>query len=291
MNQQNLFLEIRNSYTEYLIDVLTPLIFEGLQSIYNNAVKETEGRDMNNKVLFVFQEMLQNINQWNRDKLEKETQRIKHASNTASYFDNLVFAVCKCNIILLSYSNDITSPVIKTYMETFDPVNFIHRCYIECGKESHNLPFLFYHKVDPLDIKRNNILLTNKIREGISRAIRKILPYETLLKEFLINTTDIIQNVPMLPPKTSVKRSEHYIDDRVKSETMKVISNDMKKSDSEKVQEIIQLDKILSSIKPNPLEQNILNIKISEQPPVTPHQSSLRLLEAFGVSETPVRPY
>jgi len=41
----NLFVETKNEYTTHLINILSPLIFEGIQSIYKDAQKtsnETE---------------------------------------------------------------------------------------------------------------------------------------------------------------------------------------------------------------------------------------------------------
>ncbi len=74
--------------------------------------------------------------------------------------------------------------------------NFIHRCYTECAKDAHNNPFLFYHDVEPMDLKRNQIIIQQHIQAGIIRAIRKILPISTILKEYLINSVNIMQEPP-----------------------------------------------------------------------------------------------
>lgn len=291
MNQQGLFLFIQDTYKKYLINLLNPLVYEGLQSIYNSAVAEANRRNKPDRIFEVFQEMLQGVNEWNRDKLERETNRIKAASNTADHFDDLVYAICKSHIITLSYSDMIvSSPVIQAYFNNFDVVNFIHRCYIECAKEVYNRPFLFYPGATPLETKRNGLFLEDRVERGLERAIIKILPHNTMLKEFLANTSGLFQNINPFP---SVKKSM----EPVQREIENLILKESKKSEREKVQEIINLDKLLesvkqASVKPNSLERNVLNIKIgSEAPPISPHVPNVRVLEAFGVSETPMRPY
>lgn len=285
MNQQ-LFLKIQETYTDYLVDILTPVIFEGLQSIYKVAKANALAAKKPNDILRTFQELVQDITDWNREKLVRETERIKMATHTVGYFDDLVFVVCKCNVMLLSYSDNVASPTLSAFFERFDPVDFIHRCYIECGKDAHNCPYLFYDEVEPLEVKRSHLVLASKIKEAIQRAIRKILPYETLVKEFLTNTMNIFPNIRMDVPPMTVKASPEPVQQLIQSEK--------KKSEREKVQEMLVLDKIVQdSLKQNTLQRNILNLNPkTEAPPVglTP-QPQLRVLERFGVSESIKPPY
>lgn len=294
MNQQ-LFLKIQETYTDYLIDVLTPVIFEGLQSIYKAAKSNAIAANKPNDVLRTFQELVQGITDWNREKLANETHRIKVATHTTAYFDDLVFAVCKCNVILLSYSDNITSPTLTAFFDRFDTVDFVHRCYIECGKDAFNCPYLFYDEVEPLDVKRSHLMLVSKIKEAIQRAIRKILPYETLVKEFLTNTLNIFPNVRHSEKRSHVLNEMPYASPKAEIQAMQqMIQSEQKKSEREKVQEMLVLDKVVQeSLKQNTLERNVMNINPkSDMPPVSPvNQPQFRVLERFGVSESIKPPY
>ena len=285
--EQQLFIEIKNGYTDHLVDIMTPLIFEGLQSIYESAVVETKTRNKTDRVLMVFQDLLQDINGWNQEKIEKETTRIKYSSNALDYFDDLVRAVVKCNIILYSYSDTISSTVLETFYNNFQTSTFIHRCYSECGKEAHTLPYLFYHEAEPIEIKRNHVMMTMKIKEGIHRAARKVLPFQILLKEFLINTVNLFPR----PKVSSIKQASDIRNDR---EVMKLIQSEQAKTEGEKIVEMIQLDKILASIRPenNSLDKQVLNINVASlRPPITPVDPMI--LEEFGMRSlhTPRKPY
>lgn len=277
-----LFLEIKNEYTEHLVDTLTPYIYEGLSSIYKEAVRHADESNCEAKTLMIFQKLLQSINTWNQLRIIEETNRIKQLSNTSEYLDDLIKAVIKSNIILLAYSNTISNIIGQTFYNSLTTPTFIHRCYTECGKDAHNNPYLFFHGIDPMDYKRNQIIVNQHIQAGITRAIRKILPISTILKEYLINSVNIIyeqpkielvphglplgpiQNEGLIPqidtlPKKNISEkkqcSENKLDSKLEREVMKIMKADNNKSDKQKIQAIMNIDKIITSLEPSRLEE------------------------------------
>lgn len=191
-----LFLEIKQEYTEHLVDTLTPFIYEGLNSYYKQAVDIAEAEKSFNQTLLIFQKLLTAVDNWTQHKIEEETNRIKQMSGTSEYLDDLVRGVVKSNIILLTYSNNISNIVAQTFYNSLSTANLIHRCYIECAKDAHNNPYLFFHDVNPMDLKRNQIMIEKNIQTAIVRGIRKILPIGLMLKEYLSNSINIICEPP-----------------------------------------------------------------------------------------------
>lgn len=270
-----LFLEIKNEYTEHLTDTITPYIYEGLTSIYKEAVRLADEINREGNTLMIFQKLLQSINNWSQLRIEEETNRIKQLSNTADYLDDLIRAVVKSNIILLTYSNSVSNVIAQSFYNTLTTSTFIHRCYTECGKDAHNNPYLFFHDVDPMDYKRNQIIINQHIQAGITRAIRKILPISMILKEYLVNSINIIQEPPkveligsnqqVIPdtlgpqldnfgrinPFGSKNISENKLDSKLEKEVMKIIKSESAKSEQQTVQAILNIDKILTNMKPN----------------------------------------
>ena len=171
--------EIKNEYTMHLIKLLTPSIFEGIQSIYNKAVELSE-----TNILKDFQILLESIPSWNRRTIDNETNRI--ILSTKPYLKDLVKATIKANIILLMYNplveNSNINPALYEHININD---FIHILYIECARELYNNPYLFYHKFKPLEIKRNQRDIIQLIKESIQNAIRKILPIQSILNTYL----------------------------------------------------------------------------------------------------------
>ena len=157
---------------------------------------------------------------------------------------------------------------------------FIHRCYTECGKDAHNNPYLFFHDIEPMDYKRNQIVVQTKIQEGITRAVRKILPISMILKEYLINSMNIVQEQPKvellgLVPTNQIENimpndiynKQPNIDQRIVSdsnlekEVLRIINTESNKSDKQKIQAIMNIDKIISSREPTrPMDMSVNNM-------------------------------
>lgn len=280
-----LFLEIKNEYTEHLVDTLTPYIYEGLTSLYKDAARLAEETNSNDKTLMIFQKLLQSINNWNQIRINEETNRIKQLSNTSDYLDDLVKAVVKSNIILLSYSNTISNTIGQAFYNSLTTNMFIHRCYTECGKDAHNNPYLFFFDPEfPMEYKRNQIIINKKIEDGITRAIRKILPISMILKEYLVNSMNIVNeppkvelvglapsfaennainnnplnNIPYvsqpninqkLLPET--KQNPNLVDSNLERDVLQMIYTESNKSEKQKIQAIMKIDEIISSREPN----------------------------------------
>ncbi|AZL89379.1 hypothetical protein QKC54_gp0449 [Megavirus baoshan] len=279
-----LFLEIKNEYTEHLVDILTPYIYEGLTSIYKAAVDISEKAGKESHVLMTFQKLLQTINTWPQTRIEQETIRIKTMSNTSEYMDDLIKAVIKSNIILLTYSNTISNLIGQTFYNGLTTPTFIHRCYTECGKDAHNNPYLFYHDVSKMDYKRNQSIIYKNIQDGIIKAIRKILPISMILKEYLINSVNIIQEPTRVelsgpnvmnafdPSKDNINMpgfknaseskimSEKKLE--IEKEVLGIIKSESIKPDDQKIQAIMNLEKMVA-VNNNPIEFIQSNRKIS----------------------------
>lgn len=179
----NFLVETKQEYTIQLINVLTPLIYEGLQSIYQEVVNISTS----DNILKNFQIFMQRIPKWNNDIIHNETQRIMNNSKSYSWLEDLIRATLKANIIVLTY-NPTVKQQIKIDPSLYQNIkidDFIHKIYIECARELWNNPYLFYQQYSPIELKRNqrdSILL---IKDCIKEAIRKLLPVKHILQIYL----------------------------------------------------------------------------------------------------------
>ena len=181
----NFLVETKNEYTIQLINILSPHIYEGFESIYSESKKIIK-KGEEKKVLKAFQQFIKRIPSWNTNLIENETIRIRTASR-CDFLHNLLKAVIKANIILLSNSNNNSyskSVIEKKYLDI--PLHkFLHRCYVECARQFYNSPYLFYHDIRPIEKKRNQRDCYDFIKIGIKEAIRKILPVQHILDKYL----------------------------------------------------------------------------------------------------------
>jgi len=180
----NFFVETKYEYTTQLVNVLTPLVYEGLQSIYTEAVKVSNGAD---NVLKVFQSFLRRIPKWNPEMIKQESDRIMNNSKSFAWLPDLVKATLKANMIVLTYSPNSknSNKIDPQSYKNVKIEDFIHKIYIECARELWNNPYLMYHQYPPIELKRNQRDTINLIKESIKEAIRKLLPLKQILEIYL----------------------------------------------------------------------------------------------------------
>jgi hypothetical protein len=197
--------EIRNEYTTFLTNILSPLIYEGLLSIYTNSINlyndmnvEQEA-DINPQlkkehITKIFQLSLKEIPALNNESIETETTRIKDKAKCSDFFDNLVKSVIKSNIILLTFNatGKQCELVNAKYHEKADVKAFIHKCYIECAKLFFYTPELFVADIDVNEEKSDAAIYHKReiyelIKLSICEAVRKMLPVKEILEEYLKN--------------------------------------------------------------------------------------------------------
>jgi hypothetical protein len=179
----NFLVETKQEYTIQLINVLTPLVYEGLQSIYSEVIKISNS----DNVLKNFQTFMQRIPKWNNEIITNETQRIMNNSKSYTWLEDLIKATLKANIIVLTYNPTVTQQ-IKVDPSLYQNIkinDFIHKIYIECARELWNNPYLFYHQYSPIELKRNQRDSIILIKDCIKEAIRKLLPVKHILQIYL----------------------------------------------------------------------------------------------------------
>ena len=76
MNGINILVEAKNEYTSQLKKIITPRIYEGFKSIYDDIIelstKELQEHNVQtSSVIKTFQKMLKEIPLWNQDMIKK----------------------------------------------------------------------------------------------------------------------------------------------------------------------------------------------------------------------------
>jgi hypothetical protein len=176
----NFLVETKTEYTIQLVNILTPFLYEGFQSIYKEAIKIAK----TNEELKIFQTFLRRIPNWNDIIKQAETKRILVESNCNDIMEDLLRAIIKANIMVLTNTPPDKKNKLKIdYVIKLD--DFIHYSYIESAKAIFQNPFLFFHKYTPLELKRNQRETYEIIKTSIIEAIRKMLPINMILKEYL----------------------------------------------------------------------------------------------------------
>ena len=190
--------DIKTEYTDFLIHIVSPLIFEGIKSMYEKSIQQEakyielskENVNLKNPGVFkIFQHFLKNIPTLNQNLIESEMIRIRDSSKHADIFEKLIKAVIKSNIILLTYnaSGKQCKLVNEKLHEKVDCKMFIHRIYIESARQFYSAPELFWHQLPPIEIKRNQRECISIINKSVIIAIKESIPMNDILTEYLRN--------------------------------------------------------------------------------------------------------
>jgi hypothetical protein len=202
--------KIHDEYMLRATELLQGFIFEGIMCIYANSEKMyaqlmqiynmSENKKTKPNKQVVFQNLLATTKEWSRDRIEKETNRIRKGCDT-DIFDLLIKATIKSNITLFTcgYSMRENAELFVTYYNKIDIGDVIHKCYIYTSKRFYNNPELFVvrdiivnknpenknisevSEISPCNIKE----IKRLINEGISEGIWKSLPLKDVLNGYL----------------------------------------------------------------------------------------------------------
>jgi hypothetical protein len=173
----------RDEYIEQLKSIMCPLIIQGVNSIYQDALKVSEGK----RTIWQFQQFLKDVITWNQTILQEEAKRIK---KKCPYIMDIVTAIFVSNVkILASIRLKGDSDNIKVKIPTCEI--FVHSVYIESAQQIFYDPKLFYHKNgDFNEIQKNKKYVREIIFLAIEESIRKMMPFDHILQEYLKNALD-----------------------------------------------------------------------------------------------------
>ena len=106
MNSVPVLVEAKKEYTNQLQQILTPRLYEGFKSIYNDILKTLSddminGNTQSGSVIKIFQKSLKDIPLWNNEMIKNEYLRIEKISN-CDYFEDLIEAVFITNTKILT---------------------------------------------------------------------------------------------------------------------------------------------------------------------------------------------
>lgn len=180
MNSSYIYLiETKKEYTHHLCSALSPLVYDGILSIYNNA-KETARKG---EELKIFQLFLKKIQVWTEHIIDTETNRILTASKIGSMMKELINAVIKSNIMILTNTSPDKKNNIKINHE-ITTQKFIHTVYIEVARKVYQNPYLFDHKCVSYELKKNQREAIELINKAIKESIRQLLPMNSILQNY-----------------------------------------------------------------------------------------------------------
>ena len=189
----------RDEWCARLVNILTPLIIEGLRSIFNEAWKLSIENDEASKYLMTFQNLLCRVPKWNAEIIEDERKRIIERSS-CGYLEDLITCVHVIQLKTLTCIRvgnkqkkiDISIPKLDA---------FLHKSYIHAARKAYMNVYLFEKNISALMVQKHNRELELIVQECILAAVRESIPTEAIIRAYLDESVEQEEEVVIEPIK------------------------------------------------------------------------------------------
>jgi len=265
--------ESRNEWCSRLVSIFTPLVNEGIRSIFNESWDLCVQNDEASKYLMTFQNFLSRIPKWNNQIIENERNRILERSK-CNYLEDLITCVHIIQLKILTCIRvgnkqkkiDISIPKLD---------DFIHKVYIQTARKVYSNVYLFERNTSPLQQQKNNRELEVIIQECILTAIRDSIPTEEIIRAYMDESVEqdeevIIENIEekedeeKKPEEEKVEDEEEKSEEKEEEKVPEVVPTIQDRDDKEVVTRLTfnEMDNVLTSedeIKEQPMSMEDLN--------------------------------
>jgi hypothetical protein len=228
--------ESRNEWCSRLVSIFTPLVNEGIKSIFNESWKMCLDNNESNKYLMTFQNLLSRIPKWNNIIIEEERKRIIERSG-CNYLEDLITCV---HIIQLKVLTSIRVGNKQKKIDISIPKldGFIHKIYIHVARKVYSNVYLFEKNITPLQMQKNHRELEKITEECILIAIRESIPTEDIIRAYMDESVEqeeevFIENIE--DPTEEVKEEKVEKSEKVEDDTPPPIVPAIQNVDNEDV--------------------------------------------------------
>lgn len=198
--------ESKNEWCARLVTVLTPLVVDGIQSIFNESWKMCLDNNEMSKYLMTFQNLLTRVPKWNSTILEEERKRIIERSG-CNYLEDLISCVHIVQLKVLTCIRvgnkqkkiDISIPKLD---------HFIHKVYVNVARKVYTNVYLFEKNIGDLQVQKNRRELEVMIQECILTSIRESIPTEAIIRAYMDETVEEEEEVFVEPVPEEEKKDE-----------------------------------------------------------------------------------
>lgn len=232
--------ESRNEWCSRLVSIFTPLVVEGMKSIFNESWKICMDNDEVNKYLMTFQNLLSRVPKWNNVIVEEERKRIIERSG-CDYLEDLITCV---HIIQLKVLTCIRVGNKQKKIDISIPNldKFVHKVYINAARKIYMNVYLFEKNVSPLQSQKNNRELETIIQESIMLAIRESIPTEAIIRAYMDESVEqeeqvFIENIEE-PEETKEEQPKESSDVNT-SEGMDTMGEEQPKEEEEQIPDVV----------------------------------------------------
>jgi hypothetical protein len=183
MDGVDVYSTAKSEYTEQFCIFLVP----ALQSYFLGLVDEAKEKEKDTrKVLWVFQNLLKDIPDWNQDKVLRETEKIS-TNSKCDYLEELLTAVFIAHTKVLSAIRLTQRDKKKIQITVPKLEHFLHRTLSESARILWSNAYLFSEQGTSIERQKNLRQVEMLLHQAVLQSIRSMLPVKSILREYLNN--------------------------------------------------------------------------------------------------------
>ena len=215
--------EAKNEYSANLVNILTPLLIQGLQSIFKEACSLCKNNDEYDKYLMTFQNFLTRVPKWNQELIDNETKRIIQQSK-CNYLEDLLTCVHITQLKVLT-SIRVATKQKKIDIDIPKLSDFIHKVYIKCARKCYSNVYLFETDIPPLTQQKNVRECETICKECILNTVRESMPVEKILRAYMDETTEeeVVEEEVIEPVKEEETDASNNLQESISAEVKEEI--------------------------------------------------------------------
>lgn len=177
----SVYSDARAEYTKQLCVYLVPSYFQFFIDLLDKAKEATVQEPK--RALWQFQNYLNDIHDWNMEKVTHEIQTI-HTNSGCDYLEDLLTAVFIAHTKVLTAIR-LSSNKKKIEINVPKVEHFLFKVLCETSKLLWSSSYLFRDGIPAIEKQQNYRSIEQIINEGILQAVRSLVPVKSILKDFV----------------------------------------------------------------------------------------------------------
>jgi hypothetical protein len=203
----SVYSDARAEYTKQLCIFLVPAYFQFFIDLLERSKREMSQEPK--RVLWQFQNYLNDIHDWNMEKVSQEIHRI-HTNCGCDYLEDLLTAVFIAHTKVLTAIR-IGQPQKKVEINIPKVDHFLFKVLCESAKLLWGSTYLFRDSIPSVEKQQNYRMIEGMLNEGILQAVRTLVPVKSILKDF-VNQDSVSKNTEATEEDSDEEETETETD-------------------------------------------------------------------------------
>jgi hypothetical protein len=247
----SVYSDARAEYTKQLCVFLVPAYFQFFIEVLEKSKQDMAGQPK--RTLWQFQTYLNEVHDWNMEKVHNEIHRI-NTNCGCDYLEDLLTAVFIAHTKVLTAIR-LSSNKKKIEINVPKVEHFLFKVLCETSKLLWSSTYLFRDDVSSIEKQQNYRSIEQIINEGILQAVRSLVPVKSILKDFVGNDSGGAEGEAEEEDESDDETEEKEVKD-VKEEKI--------------VEKVVEKEELNIPFEPVSISEPLTSDTILEQAPVTP---------------------